>query len=569
MADTLINVLTFNALAPGAAATQPHGITSRSVAVKPDLAISDQPAVTITTTATDVTVRNDASETRTIRVFVLSFHSIVRALPDPLAPLNPQPFVALGGAADGQGSPFIGASYNDALSLDVYVDANNGNDSNTGLSKTSPLRTLRAVQRKFPLFLFGEAKIRVHLAGTGGADPFDQPATPATYTEGSFFLGSAAPKIANFVYRGPQMVPFVPTTGPSSVGVAATPTQRILQNGTVDAAGRRTRFNAAGAPGWTVNDFRGTNAFLRIKRGSSLVLFELPITQNGADFVVCDVAVDPGVVVAGDILEIVRPGAVIVGQNDLQSISIRGHGASIAADGFANPAGQGQTFERIQFGTTLSPVFILGAGVGFDRCCFAFGVQQDGGVVDYLNCKCLDGLGAGVFSGGRMGGNFMFPRPDSADSPLAANQGVDIFLNSIVVVGGGVFAGLQYQGCGTVFAWFTLSSYDSPETGIFVWNTGSMLSQQSSSTAAIMGDGNTTVGIHCVDGGQAIVRGGKNTQITGAAGDLKVGTGAAVSYGTGAGQFEEAAGFNGNLHRVGGSTPTVPLGDLSRIGVAL
>lgn len=56
------------------------------------------------------------------------------------------------------------------------------------------------------------------------------------------------------------------------------------------------------------------------------------------------------------------------------------------------------------------------------------------------------------------------------------------------------------------------------------------------------------------------------TSITGKGGvDVQVETGAAVAYGVAAGQFMEVAGFNGNLHRLGGSTAAVPLGDASRI----
>jgi hypothetical protein len=53
--------------------------------------------------------------------------------------------------------------------------------------------------------------------------------------------------------------------------------------------------------------------------------------------------------------------------------------------------------------------------------------------------------------------------------------------------------------------------------------------------------------------------------ITGTGGDLKVGNGAAVAYGTGVGNFSEVLGWNGNFTRVLGGTATAPTGDTSQI----
>jgi hypothetical protein len=64
------------------------------------------------------------------------------------------------------------------------------------------------------------------------------------------------------------------------------------------------------------------------------------------------------------------------------------------------------------------------------------------------------------------------------------------------------------------------------------------------------------------------IAGGDLVTITGGGGDLKVGDAAAISYGTGVGDFEEVAGYAGNFTRRLEGTAAAPTGDASVITTA-
>ena len=66
---------------------------------------------------------------------------------------------------------------------------------------------------------------------------------------------------------------------------------------------------------------------------------------------------------------------------------------------------------------------------------------------------------------------------------------------------------------------------------------------------ALQGDGNTGSGVQATENGAIKLVGGTLVTITGALGDLQLADGAAISYGTGAGEFEEAAGYAGIFTR--------------------
>jgi hypothetical protein len=87
-------------------------------------------------------------------------------------------------------------------------------------------------------------------------------------------------------------------------------------------------------------------------------------------------------------------------------------------------------------------------------------------------------------------------------------------------------------------------------------------------SAAVLGTGNSGAGIKCMFGGIARVNSNateEKTAITGGLGALMVTVGAAVAYGTGVGEFEEVAGYNGNFTRMLEGTATAPTADTSLI----
>jgi hypothetical protein len=570
MATRLKNIVRFVGVAAGATVALPHLLNVDDVvAVVPDFVDPSVQGFTITADSTNVTVTNNGVVAASVDVFVEYWHSLERVFGSTLQnALTPSPFVTGGPASGVSGLPYLGVSYDDTLSVDVYLDATLGNDANSGLIGF-PLQTFKAFFQRYPYWLFGNAKLRLHLAGVGGVDPFDQPLTPADYYAQGFLFGGLNAYSSNLVIRGPQLCPFVPATGAYQAAVnAVTPTVRVLQNLVPDVAGERTKVDCSGvAPGWTVADFRGKAVYARIMRGVDMVIPETPITYNGADYVVLDIAIAPGEVVNGDVLEIVRhsvelDGPPFDGFPPPGFLSIMGGPCALSSDGWVT-GGQGAGFERVRF---KGRPILRGATIAFDRCAFATSISIYGGVVDMLNCVAMGDVLIGA--GANVNGTYMFPRSDTPTSPLPANLFVDRLLNSIVVFDARITVGHPSDGVANLFAWYTLAVYDSPSMGLFVYG-GSRFSHRNTSTAACMGDGNITVGILCREGGQALVGGGKKTEITGGGGALQVGTGAAIAYGLGLGAFEEVAGFAGNFHRVGGSSATVPLGDLSRIAVTV
>ena len=86
--------------------------------------------------------------------------------------------------------------------------------------------------------------------------------------------------------------------------------------------------------------------------------------------------------------------------------------------------------------------------------------------------------------------------------------------------------------------------------------------------SAIIGNGNSGVGVRAENNATVILRGGTTrTTITGTGGALRTGGSglASIAYGAGAGAWEEVAGYNGNFTRKNEGTAAAPISDASRI----
>jgi len=442
---------------------------------------------------------------------------------------------------------FITAS-DPGYNLDVYVDGVNGDDTNAGLSTGTALATLGGLYKKFPLWCYNGARLRVNLAGVGG---FGTSATDQLVygTDRTVIAGGGEGAQSSYVYRGPQMTRIVPTTGPPIAALDVVP---------VVTVGERSRFDfTTAAPGWTANDLR--SFFLRIKRGADLVIYEIPITENTTDTIFVDTKDIAGLVVAAtDTAEIVQPAVMIDGPggDNFGVVAITGTNMN----GSLDPDTSGHLFERLAFGFLIADNL---TGLVFDRCRLTFGGFFVRDTVSFISTSTLFGVQLEMCG---TANNLENPRHDSPGSPI----------NAVPFVGyqgffGRFGIGAFVAGPSVYYSWWNLSVYASDIDGVLVDAQSALVMgtlQSDSHDSALQGSGNGTilgVGLRCQRGGLARINGGGLTTITGGAGDLKVGIGAAVPYGAGAGGFEEVAGFNGNLHRLGGSTAAVPLGDMSQI----
>jgi hypothetical protein len=251
-------------------------------------------------------------------------------------------------------------------SYDVYVDADNGDDSNSGLSAADAVQTLAAIYEKFPTEVNPPASITVWLAAGNGN-------TQAVYEADPVYIGNNSDDQLTYRYIGPEFIPFTPATGPASANLdAATFAQQADGNGSVSGSGRRSRLNfTTAAPGWTPSDFAG-KALARITRGGTRVIYEIPISDNTADAIFIDDVDVLGQVAANDLVEIVIPGARIESPNFF--LSFIGKGAPSFSSIVA------AQFQRLSLDT-----FVLTNGnMTMDRCdnkSFYYG-----GIVKQVNC---------------------------------------------------------------------------------------------------------------------------------------------------------------------------------------
>ncbi|KKM13282.1 hypothetical protein LCGC14_1717840, partial [marine sediment metagenome] len=139
----------------------------------------------------------------------------------------------------------------DDVALNVFVDQIAGLDTNDGLTIGTALKTLDEVRRKFGVTMQGISRTIVNI--------LNSTASQLTYTATRLFLGGGNMAIVDtFSYRGPAMIQFMPSTGPATAALDATPATRVDQTGAASGTGERTKINfSTAAPGWTVGDLAG------------------------------------------------------------------------------------------------------------------------------------------------------------------------------------------------------------------------------------------------------------------------------------------------------------------------
>lgn len=129
MADQLINVVAFSAVAAGGSVALPHEIKAGGVSYIPDLVLRDNGDFDIVSvTSTTVTVTNNGAAPADCNVFVMLVHSTARALGPSTSignftgGLTPRPFVAAAGSAGGGGGTAQAFTYTaTGVETDVFT----------------------------------------------------------------------------------------------------------------------------------------------------------------------------------------------------------------------------------------------------------------------------------------------------------------------------------------------------------------------------------------------------------------------------------------------------------------
>jgi hypothetical protein len=285
------------------------------------------------------------------------------------------PAVYVGSATvGGTGVGGVVRSVWDEGTLNVYVDADAGDDSNSGLSADDALQTLQEVYRKFPTRTIPPGIINVNLAAGAGD-------TQAVYETSPWNIDGPRGTGSGYNYHGPPMIAYAPATGPASATLdAGTPATRVDASTSPSGTGLRCQLNfTTAAPGWTVEDFTG-RTFARITRGGTRVIAEIPISENTADTIVVDHEDIVGVVQAGDLVEVVIPGAVL----DPLPVDFFGVFDGTTGQAWFSGFSPFPTFSRLQIG-----IFITRASAPlFDRCIIADFFE--GGTPHFTNCCARD-----------------------------------------------------------------------------------------------------------------------------------------------------------------------------------
>lgn len=494
-------------------------------------------------------------------VFSAHYMRVRRGGCDPQLPGTPVVYVA----AIDEIEPAIAAGYfaetfaQDYAVHDVYVDGVNGDDGNDGLTELTALETIQAVYEKFPIKTYNGARVVVHIAGVGG---FDEDATdPLTYDIATILIGGVGhPWCNSFAYVGPEMVPVTPTTGPATATADATPAVAVA-GGSASAGGTLSvRFDfTTAAPGWTPHDFQ--RYFLRVTRAGAKVTWEMPIADNDADQIWVRISGIAPLFLDTDTYEIVEPAVVFEEQQIADawgSCVITGTGSNqLRPD--ANPSDVGATFQRCNL--LYGPMLMDAHAVTFDRCAVGYwdGPYMDRSSGEFFNCTC--GV---VFAYGWHGLPWgCFPKQTGAADPIVANRkyGMNLQVASMqasVIIGsdvgrmqnGGVFhidLGLGIDG----------ETYsDGP--AIRICGNGVLVMFQRPNgwnSVALQGVIETLVGnaIVCEQGGQARLLGNDRSYagavslyfVTGGDPLALTDAGLTCDYGTAAGDWEEAAGYDG------------------------
>ncbi|MBT8453913.1 MAG: hypothetical protein KJO40_18270 [Deltaproteobacteria bacterium] len=435
----------------------------------------------------------------------------------------------------------------DGSTTDVYVDAANGDDNNDGLSDTTALQTVQAVYRKFPLHIYQGGGLRINLAGVGGFGALA--IAQLDYDLQTLLAGgeSGAWEGNSYAYVGPEMVPYVPATGPATAPLDPVPAVAVA-GGSPSAGGTlSTRFDfTVASPGWTPSDFQG--AFLRITRGGVKVVYEMPIANNTADTITVRIPGVAPLILNTDTAEVVEPGAQFVNTADLfNGIGIRGRGIS---EQFSTVLGA--TFQRCAFS---SPYIRDARGVTFDRCALGDknidGTYTEDCMVDFVNCTAPR-LYAWGFSMPRYA---TYPKETSPTDPIPANR---TEIMTLQIASSGPFLDLGGIGAPSTF----LNKFG---VGIDGGSGGNLSVYYQALFICVNPGGGYPVGtlqgeiagsgtvIEIFDDGQALLfsnatPGRTSLYHVGGGNPLNlVDASVSIDYGTGVGDWEEAAGYAGTF----------------------
>lgn len=432
----------------------------------------------------------------------------------------------------------------DGKHVDVYVDSVNGDDLNSGLSESEALKSLVEVRKKFPMHMVEGSTTTVHLVNnTSSVVEF--------VTESVHYGVSEGLVASGFTYHGPDMILVTPATGPATAALDSTPAVRVDHTGAASGTEKRTRLDFTSAsPGWTVDDFAGR--FLRVTRAGQKVFWELPIVENGADTIYVDTINIVGTLLNTDTVEIVTPAVSIKGPVASGVVTLHGFAGTLANGGGADS--QGATFTNIDF----TEIYAKEAhGLRMFGCRFGtqlgYGNVFDGGNVGFSNVVALQGF---ILTDGN---HAQHPSGLSAKAPISETAITGLLSLNTLYIGGS--SNTVPRGNASFISYQPISVYGASGNAVRVQGPGSTWLTQST----LIGSGNTGVGLICRWGAFADVNGGADTTISGATGALKVDIGSAINYGTAAGEFQEAAGWNGNFSRRLEGTATAPTAFTSTI----
>lgn len=466
------------------------------------------------------------------------------------------------------------ATFHNSNTFNIYIDGILGDDANDGLSPTpspngvGPLATIDGVYSVMPLASFSNSSVVLNFASNGSL-------TQTYNINDSMYIPGGKTINAGFSFNGPNMVPAILTTGPSTAALDVVPAVEVsLNNASGVATPLRTRLDfTTAAPGWTVDDMAG-RYFVRIKRAGVKHYFELPVSGNTASSIYVDStsATAPGVLfgpangaIVGDLLatdtvEIVQPGAILQG--------IFGFCSYIGAGSPVSPFALLFSFGPAAFTKLgLSGIQAMSIPATLDRCAFnglAGFLGIHGGMA---NCAARNSLVSIVTNNSVHGGVHSVDTVTNA-GPSVALAGYNTTMTAgWSSDGAGAFspegAGVMYFNLPVGMWKCTPTSHAAQySAGVQAYTPGTALMFGSSLVGNI--DTATSPGAVAIKAGfdgKVIVNSNVLAMIGDpAAGDLKVQAGAAVHYGTGAGQYKEAAGYNGHFTRVLENT-----GDTSRI----
>jgi len=422
-----------------------------------------------------------------------------------------------------------------------YVDPINGSDDNDGLGLSSPIQTSGKLNLILPDFYINGSRAIVHLAGSAG---FLTPgSTVQIYETNGFKIGFSDESVVHPIsYRSGINGLFIPYTGHGDS------TATIVSAEVINPC--KTRITVSGTPGWVARDL---SCLVRLLHDGTPIIHEIPVANNGVDYIDIDHSGDPdgGSVAAyfeaGDTLELIRPA--VTTRSSLTGTSLGtqrfwGQGPAFnfsQADQPGSPLGGANGFGFIGI-TFLISIYSVGvSGLGYDRCLFA-GHDHNwiGGSAYFVNCMFVDG-GVAFFQNGFTTLHDQAGCLPSGETPI--HGGTRDPMVDFVSKGGYILIGSGGGSSGLGFCSLTIfrgaSVYDSAggavKPGAFMVMWGSILyiqdgAEVENGVCALQGDGNESYGVFTAWGSKVRFPTAGVDNVTGAAGDVMLGSGPGDIY---------------------------------------